>query len=65
MLLKYQQLTMNIKDSLFGNEQLRKIQLLAIDEQKKAYTAQQIQQQIEQEQNEYRNRIQYIFYLEF
>ena len=55
--LKYQRLTMSINDSLFGSEQLRKIQLLAIGEQKKAFTAQQRQQQIEQEQTEYRNKI--------
>ena len=55
--LKYQQLTMSINDSLFGSEQLRKIQLLAIGEQKKVYTVQQRQQQIEQEQTHYRNRV--------
>jgi two-component system NtrC family sensor kinase len=55
--LKYQQLTMSINDSLFGSEQLRKIQLLAISEQKKVYIAEQRQLQIEQEQTQYRNRI--------
>ena len=55
--LKYQQLTMSINDSLFGSEQLRKIQLLAIGEQKKVFIAQQRQQRIEQEQTQYRNRI--------
>ncbi len=55
--LKYQQLTMSINDSLFGSEQLRKIQLLAVDEQKKVYIAKQRQQQIEQDQTQYRNRI--------
>ncbi len=55
--IKYQQFTMSINDSLFGSEQLRKIQLLAIDQQKKVFVTQQRQQQIEKEQTQYRNRI--------
>jgi two-component system NtrC family sensor kinase len=55
--VKYQQITMNINDSLYGSEQLRRIQIMAIEEQKKLFQATQKQQQIEQEQTQYRNRI--------
>jgi len=57
--LKYQQLAMNINDSLFGSEQLRKLQLLAIGEQKKVYIAEQRQQEIEQKQKDYQSDLRY------
>ena len=57
--LKYQQLTMNINDSLFGSERLRKLQLLAIDEQKRVYIAEQKQQEIEQKQKDYRSNLRF------
>jgi len=57
--LKYQQLTMNINDSLFGSEQLRKLQLLAIDEQKKLYQAEQRQQETEQRQKDYQSNLRF------
>ncbi len=55
--IKYQGLNMALQDSLFGRRQLRKLQLLAIEEQKRIHASQQKQQQIEQEQTNYRNRI--------
>jgi signal transduction histidine kinase len=55
--IKYQELSMSLQDSLFGREQLRKIQLLAIEEQQRVHEAEQSRQQIEQEQIQYRNRI--------
>ncbi len=55
--IKYQELSMTLQDSLFGREQLRKLQLLAIEEQKRIHDAEQRHQQIEQEQTEYQNRI--------
>ncbi len=55
--IKYQEINMTLQDSLFGREQLRKLQLLAIEEQKRVYDAEQAQQQIEQGETEYRNRI--------
>jgi len=57
--LKYQQLTMSINDSLFGSEQLRKLQLLAIDEQKRVYTAEQKQKEIEQKQKDLRSNLRF------
>ena len=57
--LKYQRLTMSINDSLFGSEQLRRIQLLAIDEQKKVYIAVQRQQEIEQNQKDYQSNLRF------
>ncbi|HET6766773.1 MAG TPA: tetratricopeptide repeat protein, partial [Chitinophagaceae bacterium] len=57
--LKYQQLTMNINDSLFGSEQLRKLQLLAIDEQKRVHRAEQKQHEIEQKQKDYQNNLRF------
>ena len=57
--LKYQQLTMSINDSLFGSEQLRKLQLLAIDEQKRVYIAEKRQQEIEQKQKDYRSNLRF------
>jgi two-component system NtrC family sensor kinase len=55
--VKYLQLTMDINDSLFGSERLRKVQLLKIAEQKKLFDTEQRQQQIQEEQNQYRNKI--------
>ncbi len=55
--IKYQEINMTLQDSLFGREQLRKLQLLAIEEQKRVYDAEQAQLRIEQGQTEYRNRI--------
>jgi signal transduction histidine kinase len=57
--LKYQQLTMTINDSLFGSEQLRKVQLLAIDEQKRVYIAEQRQQEIEQKRKDYQSNLRF------
>jgi signal transduction histidine kinase len=57
--LKYQQLTMTINDSLFGSEPLRKVQLLAIDEQKRVYIAEQKQQEIEQKRNDYQSNLRF------
>ena len=57
--LKYQQLTMSINDSLFGSEQLRKLQLLAIEEQKKVYLAEQKQQEIGQKQKDYQSNLRF------
>ena len=55
--IRYQELNMALQDSLFGRKQLQKLQLLAIEEQKRIHDAEQRQRQIEQEQTEYRNRI--------
>jgi two-component system, NtrC family, sensor kinase len=57
-LVKYQDLKMMLQDSLFGRDQLRKLQLLAIEEQKRTHEAEQRQQQIEREQAAYRGSIQ-------
>ncbi len=57
--LKYQQLTMTINDSLFGSDQLRKVQLLAIDEQKRVYIAEQKQQEIEQKRKDYQTNLRF------
>jgi signal transduction histidine kinase len=55
--IKYQELNMALQDSLFGRKQLRNLQLLAIEEQKRIHEAEQRERQVEQEQTEYRNRI--------
>ena len=55
--VKYQQLNMAVKDSLFGRRQVHKLQVLAIEEQKRIHDAQQKQLQIEQEHSEYRSRV--------
>ncbi|MDZ4793512.1 MAG: ATP-binding protein [Bacteroidota bacterium] len=55
--IKYQELNMSLQDSLFGRKQIQKLQLLAIEEQKRIYDTEQRQKQIEQEQTEYRNNI--------
>ena len=57
--LKYQQLTMTINDSLFGSEQLRRLQLLAIDEQKRLFIAEQRQREIEQKQKDYQSNLRF------
>jgi len=57
--LKYQQVTMTINDSLFGSDQLRKLQLLAIDEQKRVYVAEQRQREIEQKQKDYQSNLRF------
>ena len=55
--LKYQHLNNSLKDSLFGSSKLRKLQLLAIEEQRRIYAAEQKQIQIENEQAAYKSRI--------
>jgi two-component system NtrC family sensor kinase len=55
--LKYQQVSIALKDSLFGSTQLRKLQLMAVEEQRKLYEAEQRQQLVASEQQEYRNRV--------
>ena len=57
--LKYQQLTMTINDSLFGSEQLKRLQLLAIDEQKRLFIAEQRQREIEQKQKDYQSNLRF------
>lgn len=49
----YLEVAMNLKDSIYGPEQFRKLQLLMLDEQKR-------QQELIQDQVEFRNRIKYI-----
>jgi len=49
----YLGIAMNLKDSIYGPDQFRKLQLLMLDEQKR-------QQELIQDQIEYRNRIKYI-----
>ncbi|HET9747451.1 MAG TPA: tetratricopeptide repeat protein, partial [Chitinophagaceae bacterium] len=57
--VKYQQLTMAINDSLFGSEQLRRLQLLAIDEQKRVHAAEQKQLETEQKQKDYQSNLRF------
>ena len=61
--IKYQALNMSLQDSLFGREQLRKLQLLAIEEQQKVYDVEQRQQQIQEEQTNFRNRVRFYILL--
>ncbi len=49
----YLGIAMNLKDSIYGPQQFRKLQLLMLDEQKR-------QQDLIRDQMEYRNRIKYI-----
>ena len=57
--IKYQQLMMTMKDSLFGPEKIRRLQLFAINEQKRLHEVEQKQQKIEQDQKDYENNMRF------
>jgi signal transduction histidine kinase len=57
--LKYQQLMMTLKDSLFGPEKIRRLQLFAINEQKRLHEVEQKQLKIEQDQKDYKNNFRF------
>ena len=57
--IKYQQLVMTLKDSLFGPEKIRRLQLFAINEQKRLHEVEQKQQKIEQDQRDYENNLRF------
>ena len=57
--IKYQQLMMTLKDSLFGPEKIRRLQLFAINEQKRLHEVEQKQRKIEQDQKDYKNNLRF------
>ncbi len=57
--IKYQQLMMTLKDSLFGPEKIRRLQLFAINEQKRLHEVEQKQRKIEQDQKDYKDNLRF------